>query len=173
MTTCPAHPFRARWDESCWPTERLPYPARIARQKTATLRANQLRLYFASFAYVLLHGLRRLGLAGTRMARAQCGTLRVKLLKIAARPAPRPRNRVPANRTRRPAPPPGRTRAAKAARCGHYRTECSFPTPSRAKKPPSRRASSRTQDRLLDNKATNGPQPARPTSFAELVSDAA
>ena len=55
------------------------------RTSTATLRANQLRLYFASFAYVLMHGLRRLGLAGTRWARAQCGTLRVKLLKIAAR----------------------------------------------------------------------------------------
>ena len=55
------------------------------RTSTATLRANQLRLYFASFAYVLMHGLRRLGLAGTRWARAQCGTLRVKLLKVAAR----------------------------------------------------------------------------------------
>ena len=55
------------------------------RTSTATLCANQLRLYFASFAYVLMHGLRRLGLAGTRWARAQCGTLRVKLLKIAAR----------------------------------------------------------------------------------------
>ena len=55
------------------------------RTSAATMRANQLRLYFASFAYVLMHGLRRLGLAGTRLARAQCGTLRVKLLKIAAR----------------------------------------------------------------------------------------
>ncbi len=55
------------------------------RTSTATLRANQLRLYFASFAYVLMHGLRRLGLAGTRWARAQCGTLRVRLLKVAAR----------------------------------------------------------------------------------------
>ena len=55
------------------------------RTSAATMRANQLRLYFASFAYVLMHGLRRLGLAGTRWARAQCGTLRTKLLKIAAR----------------------------------------------------------------------------------------
>ena len=55
------------------------------RTSTATLRANQLRLYFASFAYVLMHGLRRLGLAGTRWAKAQCGTLRVKLLKVVAR----------------------------------------------------------------------------------------
>ena len=55
------------------------------RTSTATLRANQLRLYFASFAYVLMHGLRCLGLAGARWAKAQCGTLRVKLLKITAR----------------------------------------------------------------------------------------
>lgn len=55
------------------------------RTSAATLRANQLRLYFASFAYVLLHGLRRLGLAGTALARAQCTTMRLKLLKIAAR----------------------------------------------------------------------------------------
>jgi len=55
------------------------------RSSSATMRANQLRLYFASFAYVLMHGLRRLGLAGTQYARAQCTTIRVKLLKIAAR----------------------------------------------------------------------------------------
>ncbi len=55
------------------------------RTSAATMRANQLRLHFASFAYVLMHGLRRLGLAGTRLARAQCGTLRTKLLKVAAR----------------------------------------------------------------------------------------
>ncbi len=45
------------------------------RTSTATMRANQLRLYFASFAYVLMHGLRRLGLAGTQLARAQCTTI--------------------------------------------------------------------------------------------------
>ena len=55
------------------------------RTSASTLRANQLRLYFASFAYVLMHGLRRLGFAGTRWANAQCGTLRAKLLKVAAR----------------------------------------------------------------------------------------
>ncbi|MDA1373074.1 MAG: IS1380 family transposase [Proteobacteria bacterium] len=55
------------------------------RTSTATFRANQLRLYFSSFAYVLMHGLRRLGLEGTQHARAQCTTIRVKLLKIAAR----------------------------------------------------------------------------------------
>ena len=55
------------------------------RTSAATMRANQLRLYFASFAYVLMHGLRRLGLEGTRLARAQCTTIRLKLLKIGAR----------------------------------------------------------------------------------------
>ena len=55
------------------------------RTSTATLRANQIRLYFSAFAYVLLCALRRLGLAGTEMARAQCGTIRLKLLKIGTR----------------------------------------------------------------------------------------
>ena len=55
------------------------------RTSTATMRANQLRLYFSSFAYVLLHGLRRLGLAGTAFANAQSTTIRLKLLKIGAR----------------------------------------------------------------------------------------
>ena len=55
------------------------------RTSAATMRANQLRLYFASLAYVLMHGLRRLGLEGTRFARAQCTTIRLKLLKIGAR----------------------------------------------------------------------------------------
>ena len=40
---------------------------------------------FASVAYVLLAELRRLGLAGTALARAQCGTIRLKLLKIGGR----------------------------------------------------------------------------------------
>jgi hypothetical protein len=55
------------------------------RTSSATLRANQLRLYFASFAYVLMHGLRRLALAGTELARAQASTIRLKLLKIGTR----------------------------------------------------------------------------------------
>jgi hypothetical protein len=54
------------------------------RTSSATMRANQLRLYFSSFAYVLLHHLRRVGLRGTTLARAQCGTIRLKLLKIGA-----------------------------------------------------------------------------------------
>ncbi len=54
------------------------------RTSAATMRSNQLRLYFSSFAYVLLHYLRRVGLRGTELARAQCGTIRLKLLKIGA-----------------------------------------------------------------------------------------
>jgi hypothetical protein len=54
------------------------------RTSSATLRANQLRLYWSTLAYVLLHTLRRLGLAGTRLARAQAGTLRLRLLKVGA-----------------------------------------------------------------------------------------
>ena len=55
------------------------------RTSCATLRANQLRLYWATLAYVLLQQLRDRGLAGTRLARAQCDTLRLRLLKIGAR----------------------------------------------------------------------------------------
>ena len=54
------------------------------RMSTATLRANQLRLHLSSLAYVLVHALRRLGLAGTAWARAQVNTIRLRLLKIAA-----------------------------------------------------------------------------------------
>ena len=54
------------------------------RTSTAYLRSNQLRLYFSSVAYVLLQMLRRLGLAGTELANAQCATIRLKLLKIGA-----------------------------------------------------------------------------------------
>jgi hypothetical protein len=54
------------------------------RTSAATMRANQLRLWFASFAYVLLCGLRRIGLAFTQFAHATCGTIRLKLLQIGA-----------------------------------------------------------------------------------------
>ena len=54
------------------------------RTSAHTMRANQLRLWLASFAYVLICALRRLGLAQTRLARATCGTIRLKLLKIGA-----------------------------------------------------------------------------------------
>ena len=54
------------------------------RTSAATMRANQLRLWFASMAYVLLCALRRIGLAHTQFAQATCGTLRLALLKIGA-----------------------------------------------------------------------------------------
>ena len=54
------------------------------RTSTATMRANQLRLWFASMAYVLLSALRRIALQHTQFARATCGTIRLKLLKIGA-----------------------------------------------------------------------------------------
>jgi hypothetical protein len=54
------------------------------RTSTATMRANQLRLWFASMAYVLLEAVRRIGLAATRLADATCGSIRLKLLKIGA-----------------------------------------------------------------------------------------
>jgi len=54
------------------------------RTSAATMRANQLRLWFASMAYVLLCAMRRIGLASTQFAQATCGTIRLKLLKIGA-----------------------------------------------------------------------------------------
>ena len=53
------------------------------RASTATMRANQLRLYFSVFAGTLLQIIRDVGLAGTKLARAQYGTFRVTLLKVA------------------------------------------------------------------------------------------
>ena len=55
------------------------------RASGATLRANQLRLYFSAIAYALIQALRDLGLAGTSLQRAQANTIRLKLFKIAAR----------------------------------------------------------------------------------------
>ena len=54
------------------------------RLSAATFRANQLRLWLASAAYVLMHALRLVGLAGTALARACANTIRLNLLKIGA-----------------------------------------------------------------------------------------
>jgi hypothetical protein len=54
------------------------------RLSTATFRANQLRLWLASAAYVLMHALRRIGLRNTALAHACANTIRLKLLKIGA-----------------------------------------------------------------------------------------
>ncbi len=54
------------------------------RTSAHEMRANQVRLYYASVAYMLMSSLHRIGLKGTEMEKAQCGTIRVKLLKIGA-----------------------------------------------------------------------------------------
>jgi hypothetical protein len=54
------------------------------RVSTETMRANQMRVYLAGMAYVLVSALRRIGLQGTEMARAQATTIRLRLLKIGA-----------------------------------------------------------------------------------------
>jgi len=54
------------------------------RTSTGTMRGNQLRLYFSSIAYILMHDLRRLALKDTELERAQCTTIRLKLLKVGA-----------------------------------------------------------------------------------------
>jgi hypothetical protein len=54
------------------------------RTSKKSMRANQLRLWLAAVSYVLLTALRRIGLAHTELAKATCGTIRLKLLKIGA-----------------------------------------------------------------------------------------
>src|SRR5262249_38494384 len=54
------------------------------RTSTHFEASNQVRLWLSSVAYTLLNELRRLGLAGTELARARCDTIRLKLLKIGA-----------------------------------------------------------------------------------------
>ena len=54
------------------------------RTSSATMRANQLRLWFSSVAYVVMNEVRKRALEGTEFARAQCETIRLKLLKIGA-----------------------------------------------------------------------------------------
>jgi len=54
------------------------------RVSAETIRANQLRLYLSAAAYILVSGLRRVGLKGTELAQAQVSTIRTKLLKIGA-----------------------------------------------------------------------------------------
>lgn len=54
------------------------------RTSAHSMRANQLRLWFSSVAYVVMNALRRIGLGGTELARAQCHTIRNKILKVGA-----------------------------------------------------------------------------------------
>ena len=55
------------------------------RTSAKTMRANQMRLWLSTFAYIVVSEIRRLGLAATSMARATCGTIRLKLFRLAAR----------------------------------------------------------------------------------------
>ena len=106
--TVPARPAPTRASSSPRSRPRLGPPrhstksstARGARWRTASrsasstcsptvprlraMRSNQLRLWFASMAYVLLAALRRIALPATRLAQATAGTIRLKLLKIGA-----------------------------------------------------------------------------------------
>ncbi|MEZ5306355.1 MAG: IS1380 family transposase [Pyrinomonadaceae bacterium] len=52
------------------------------RTSAETLHANQMRLYFSTFAYLMLQIMRTEALVGTELDNAQCGTIRTKLLKI-------------------------------------------------------------------------------------------
>ena len=54
------------------------------RMSTATMNANPLRVWLSAIAYSLLNDLRVLGLKGTQLAQATCGTIRTRLLKIGA-----------------------------------------------------------------------------------------
>ena len=89
-------------DAESWPAQRLyeklycargdmenrikeQYSLFAGRVSTATLRANQLRLYLSAAAYLLISAFRRLALDGTHWARAQCETIRSHLLRIGAR----------------------------------------------------------------------------------------
>jgi len=54
------------------------------RTSAATMRANEIRLWLSSVAYTLMNALRRLGLKNTKMSKARCDTIRLKLLKIGA-----------------------------------------------------------------------------------------
>jgi hypothetical protein len=85
------------------------------RTSTATLRANQLRLWLASFAYVLICAIRRVGLAHTQFADATCGTIRLKLLKLAGLV------RISARRIKFALDVPSRLPARRLAGPGHSR----------------------------------------------------
>ena len=54
------------------------------RTSTHFMDSNQIRLWFSSVAYMLMHALRKIGLKGTKLVHAQCHTIRLKLLKIGA-----------------------------------------------------------------------------------------
>ena len=102
MTNLPAEGFKGEKDRERFMPERLYeglYCARgdmenklkqqmldlqADRMSTHYLASNQLRLWEATLGYLLLERVRTLGLAGTELARATVGSVRLKLLKVAA-----------------------------------------------------------------------------------------
>lgn len=102
VTNLPAEGFKGEKDRERFTSARLYeelYCARgemenVLKQQVLDLQAdamsthhlasNQLRLWLAAFAYVLLERLRTLGCHGTELARATAGNIRLKLLKVAA-----------------------------------------------------------------------------------------
>jgi DDE family transposase len=55
-------------------------PDNVRRMSTETMRANQMRLYLSAMAYILVSGLRRVGLQGTELEKAQVSTIRAAAL---------------------------------------------------------------------------------------------
>jgi hypothetical protein len=102
VTNLPAEGFKGDGDRARFTAQRLyeeSYCSRgemenVLKQQTLDLQAdrmsthylasNQLRLWLATFGYLLMERLRALGLAGTELAQATVGSVRVKLLKVAA-----------------------------------------------------------------------------------------
>ena len=89
---------------------------------TATMRANQLRLWLASLAYILLCAVRRIGLRHTAFSNVSCGTIRLKLLKIGAH----------VRITCPPHPDPRWPRTIRWLLCGGALPPVSTPPPARA-----------------------------------------
>ncbi len=116
------------------------------RTSTATMRANQLRLWFASMAYVLVESIRRLGLQATDLANATCGTIRRKLFKIGALV------RISVRRVK----------LAMASGCP-YKTAFAQPTAPSAPPPTpaEQMQTGRQQDREADSRRTRTPALAR------------
>ena len=87
LTIMPTGNCGVSWENFCqFLKASLICPSPVGRPVlAATMRANQLRLWFSSVAYLMMSALRRLGLKGTDLAKAQCDSIRLKLFKIGAR----------------------------------------------------------------------------------------
>ena len=54
------------------------------RTSSSWMASNQMRLWFSTLAYLLLERVRKIGLKGTELAKASLGTLRLRMMKVAA-----------------------------------------------------------------------------------------